>query len=166
MTVKKVKKTRISQGPGSRALGIVQKYFPGVTKIADARANVKVEVTKHDATVATRKAHKICAMAVACKRKLNLDGVLISMGTAYLVKGKKATRFHMTQRASREIVSFDRGSGFAAGEYELRRPGPSSRLGMRAGRTLSPSRNHESSGIRKRHLRTTGVRTALGSEVE
>jgi hypothetical protein len=160
MTVKR----QVRGGPGARAINIVQKYFPEVLKVMDAKANVKVEVTKHDDTVATRKAHKTCAMAVACKREMKLDGVIISVGTAYLVKGKKAIRFKMPERASREIVSFDRGSGFATGSYELRKPSKHEQIGAEHGEAPSSTGPHTSK--RRTHLLTTGIRTVLGSEVE
>jgi CheY-specific phosphatase CheX len=87
------------------ALRIVKKFFPEVTDVEDAEKSQVIEVT--------------CAMAVACKRKYNLDGVIISVKTAYLIKGKKAKRFSLPESVSREIVSFDRDSGFAAGQYRL-----------------------------------------------
>lgn len=94
-----------------RALRLVQKYYPEVTKVIDGKKPIRVEVTKKDSNSAAVRDHKACAMAVACKRKLNLDGVLISVSTAYLVKGKKATRFQLPPSVSREVVSFDRHGG-------------------------------------------------------
>jgi hypothetical protein len=160
-------KVKRLKGPGSLALKIVQKYFPEVTKVADARANINVEVTKRDDAIATRKAHKTCAMAIACKRAMKLDGVIISIKTAYLVKGKKAIRFQMPERASREVVSFDRGGGFATGTYQLDKPTPSAKLGARNerdGSHASGSRGYE--GPKRHKVLTTGIRTVLGSEVE
>lgn len=149
----------------SRALGIVRKYFPEVNKVADAKAPLSLEVTNRDQTIATRRAHKTCAMAVACKRKLNLDGVIISIKTAYMIKGKKAIRFAVPEHVSREIVSYDRGSSFEPGVYKLNVPDVAigeSRSGVDiVNRT--PHDHHRSKAI---HLPTKNIRSVLGSEVE
>ena len=110
------------------ALQLVKKFFPEVTHVVDASRNAAIEVTARDEKVANKKSHKTCAMAVACKRKFHLDGVIISINRAYLVKGKKARRFDLPPSVSREVVSFDRGAGFEAGEYELSRVAPGNRL--------------------------------------
>ena len=110
------------------ALQVVQKFFPEVTEVVDASRNQVIEVTQQDEKTAKKKSHKTCAMAVACKRKFNLDGVVISVNRAYLVKGKKARRFTLPESVSREVVSFDRNGGFEPGEYELNKIPPSSRL--------------------------------------
>jgi len=147
----------------SRALGIVRKYFPEVNRVTDAKAGLTIEVTKHDDHVATRKAHKTCAMAVACKRKLNLDGVIISVKTAYMIKGRKAIRFAVPEHVSREVVSFDRGGGFEPGMYKLNKPDrPIGEGHSSGGEHSNPNRPHKS----KAHLLTKNIRTVLGSEVE
>ena len=60
------------------ALGIVRKFFPHVAAVHDALTNTQIEVTKADASSRAVKNHNACAMAVACKRKFKLDGVIIS----------------------------------------------------------------------------------------
>lgn len=47
------------------ALSIVQRLFPDVTKIVDAKKDSVIEVTKSDTKSATVRNHKACAMAVA-----------------------------------------------------------------------------------------------------
>lgn len=97
------------------ALEIVRGYFPGVKEVNDAKKGVEIEVTRPDVSNAERRSHRTCAMAVACKRKMDLDGVIISVKTAYLIKGNKATRYKVPESVSREVVSFDRGSQFESG---------------------------------------------------
>ena len=104
------------------AIQIVNKYFPDVTHVEDAKCTARIEVTNRDMSTALRKTHKTCAMAIACKRKMDLDGVIISVHTAYLVKGNRAVRYELPQRVAREIISFDRGAKFYAGDYELKVP--------------------------------------------
>jgi hypothetical protein len=61
-------------------------------------------------------------MAVACQRMFHADGMIIGKQTAYLIKGTKAVRFSLPESVRKEIVSFDRGSGFEPGEYQLSKP--------------------------------------------
>ena len=89
------------------AINIVKKFFPNVTRVVDASRNASIEVTTKDSQSKAVKDHNDCAMAVACKRKFHLDGVIISRTTAYLVKGTQARRFKLPSSVSREIVSFD-----------------------------------------------------------
>src|SRR6266404_4466801 len=107
------------------SLELVRKFFPEVTRVEDSGRNSIIEVTKKDETIAKKKSHKTCAMAVACKRKFDLDGVIISVNRAYLIKDKVARRYMLPESVSREVVSFDRDAGFEPGEYELQKVAPS-----------------------------------------
>ncbi len=97
---------------GPRALSIVKKYFPKVNRVIDADDRIIVEVTDADSKSKAVRDHNACAMAVACKRKMHADGVIIAVSTAYIVKGKKAIRYKVPESVAREIVSFDRDSYF------------------------------------------------------
>lgn len=143
------------------ALKVVQKFFPKVQSIVDANRNALIEVTAKDASSRAVKDHSGCAMAVACKRKFHLDGVIISRSVAYLVKGKQARRFKLPESVSREVVSFDRGSGFAPGKYELAKVPPCAILGARPENRPRSDRNTQPK--RKRHI-TTNVRSVLGGK--
>ena len=143
------------------ALKIVRAYFPKVTSVVDAKKKVDVEVNGHDQSVARRKSHRACAMAVACKRKMALDGVIISIRTAYLVKGEVATRYGLPQSVQREIVSFDRGSGFQSGEYEM--IPPEHKLGAAPRGKAHGSSRSPGEGLKHARHTTQGIRTVLGS---
>lgn len=142
------------------ALQTVQRFFPKVKTVTDATRIATIEVTKADASATGVKNHNECAMAVACKRKFHLDGVIISRSTAYLVKGTKARRFQIPPSVSREVVSFDRGGGFAPGCYTLSAVSPLNRLGSRQG-SSKDSKVKKQGGSKFRHL-TTNIRTVLG----
>lgn len=144
----------------SNALGVVQKFFPQVKRVVDATTNASIEVTGADTKNSAVKNHSACAMAVACKRKFKLDGVIISRKVAYLIKGTKARRFYVPESVSREVVSFDRGSGFAPGEYELSKVPTGAQLGRQKTQTI---KNRTVKEPRKRHI-TTNVRTVLGGQ--
>lgn len=142
-----------------QALNVVRKFFPNVKRVVDANRNAVIEVTAKDASSKAVKDHNACAMAVACKRKFHLDGVIISRSVAYLIKGNKARRFKLPESVSREVVSFDRGAGFAIGTYELSSISPTSRLGLsHPGNERTTIRDHEPP--RSRHM-TTRVRSVL-----
>lgn len=116
--------------PGkSRSLTIVQKFFPGVGTVRDGADDIEVEVTKRDVTTASKGNHSGCAMAVACTRAAHADGMIVSIATAYVIKGKVAYRYLVPPSVSREITSFDRGATFATGQYVLKAPPESLQLG-------------------------------------
>ena len=142
------------------SLAIVKKFFPNVSTVSDGKKTLRIEVTKKDSSSSTVKNHKACAMAVACKRKFELSGVVISRDRAYLITDDKAVRYALPESVSREVVSFDRNAGFAEGEYALVPPpkhvtaskAPRERYGERKG--------HE----RRFAHRTSGIRTSIGSK--
>src|SRR5271170_7718775 len=103
-------------------LNTVQKYFPHVEEIEDAKEGAVVEVTRRDESTSKRRQHGTCALAVAAKRCFEADGVIISITKAYVVHGKKAFRYDLPEAISREVISFDRGSGFSPGTYQLKEP--------------------------------------------
>lgn len=146
------------------ALQVVRKFFPQVKTVVDAERNARIEVTGADDKAAKRKSHKTCAMAVACKRKFHLDGVIMSIKTAYLVKGTQARRFTLPPSVAREVVSFDRGGGFEPGDYELSKVSPSVRLDRTVkGKGHGPG--NRGAGSRKHIHRTKGIRVSLGSKM-
>ena len=144
------------------ALSVVRKFFPQVRRVTDASRNAAIEVTAEDAKSPGKKDHVHCAMAVACKRKFHLDGVIISRSVAYLIKGKNARRFKLNDSVAREVVSFDRGAGFSPGKYELSKISPVNKMGLGV-RPKRPKDNAKRDGVPKRfrHV-TTRVRSVLG----
>ena|SRR5579863_4573141 len=148
----------------SEALKIVQEYFPGVLSVKDAKEPIIVQVTKQDNNSAKVRDHKACAMAVACKRAEHADGVIVSVMTAYVIKGTTATRYHLPESVSREVVSFDRDAGFQPGEYTMIPPCATSRLGAITGGN-NPERGKTGKKARKHH-KTVGIRTVLGSKLQ
>ena len=144
-------------------LKTVQKFFPNVTSIIDASRIAMVEVTERDSSSKAVKQHTACAMAVACKRKFNLDGVIISRSLAYLIKGKQARRFLLPESVKREIISFDRGSTFEPGLYELAVVSESLRMDAKKRPTNRDRGKRGTKPKRFRHL-TKNVRQVLGGQ--
>jgi hypothetical protein len=160
MAKKRVKLTQAT----SRALQIVRKYAPKVEVVQDATEDLTMEVTKADCASKAVKDHQACAMAVACKRKLHLDDVIISRSMAYLVRGKVATRYELPETVSREVIAFDRGGAFQPGEYELVKPEPYNALGSSRHETGGSTHVAHSGGRGKAHHITKNVRAFLGRE--
>lgn len=144
---------------GKSALGIVRKYYPEVTKVRDAKKNVTIAVTPDDCKGSRKKSPSSCALARACER--SYDGAIVSMSVAYLVKGNVAHRYRVPQAISRELVSFDRHHDFAPGEYRLKAPSKTQKMGPRkwAQPENRPSgREYGNGGNKQRHHRTAGIR--------
>lgn len=150
------KKKIVSSTTMARALAIVRKYAPSVRHVEDATEDLDIEVTKRD--LGKRKDHNGCVLAEACKRQEKATTAIISRSAAYIVKGDTATRYLVTPTISREIVSFDRGAGFETGDYTLKRPCDSRRLGnYTPGRDMG---NGPGKKRRKPHV-TENVRESL-----
>ena len=155
----------MSKGAGRVALGIVRTYFPKVTRVSDADSPLEVEVTRADSKSALVRNHNGCAMAVACKRLTKADGVIVSVTTAYIIKGTHAFRYDLPESVSREVVSFDRDAGFAEGSYHLQPPSKANRLGAQDhGKSGGGSGPRTGKAAKRFAHRTTGVRAALGSK--
>jgi hypothetical protein len=147
----------------SNALGTVRKYFPSTEKVKDADGDLTLCVTANDVKESKRKQHDGCALAVRMKREFEADGVIVGVNTAYVIKDKVATRYKVTERASREIVSFDRGASFEPGTYKLKKPT----------RPLGEGHNHPRGDSSKRYgdgkarqvqIPTVNIRSVLGSD--
>jgi len=145
-------------------LRIVNRHFPNVTKVEDAKNPLLIEVTRKDVLHSKRKNMNECAMAIACKRVYHADGVIMARTTAYLVKGTLAVRFRVPLSVTREITSFDRGGDFDPGEYALSPPAKADTLARKEerGDNLIGGNVRKNKGIRKYHL-TQGIRAVLGS---
>lgn len=139
------------------ALKIVQKYYPEVTKVIEAKKDATIEVTEADCKGARKKSPNSCALARAYSREY--DGAIVSLSTAYLIKDGVATRYQVPQAISRELVSFDRHHDFAPGEYKLKRPSKSFKLRPRGDRPLKPERHNTTYQQNKpRNHKTAGIR--------
>lgn len=140
------------------ALQIVQSYYPGVTKVKDAKKGINITVTKDDCFRGTKKAPNKCAMANAFQRKEGYDGAIISKAISYLIQGDQAIRYKTPESVAREIVSFDRGQDFDPGDYSLKAPSEREKLGVSHGPSPSQSPKSNSGGMKNRYHKTTGVR--------
>ena len=114
------------------ALKILQKSFPHVKSVVDAKKSIAVTVTANDSSSARKKDPQGCALVRACVRTKIADAAVVGLAYTYLIKGNKARRYKTSDSIAREIVSFDRHHDFAAGTgYVLSKVPPHSRLGVK-----------------------------------
>lgn len=140
----------------AKSLSRIKQMFPEVTNVVDATESIAVEVPAYERKTGTSKDPFDCAMARSCKRKYGLDGCIISLSVAYLVKGTTATRYVVPPSLSKEIVAFDRSKKFEPGTYQLSAVTPSNRFGQyKSGPRTGETRKHAKE---KGHHITQGVR--------
>lgn len=145
----------------SVALKIVQKYHPKVKRVVDAKKPIVITVTPEDGTTDGVRDHTKCAFAQACERQEHADAAIVSVRSAYVVKGDKAVRYRVPETVSREVVAFDRsnGDGFAPGKYQLKVYSKRDRIG-----NYRPSGKHNGKKPthtpKLRHF-TGGIRSSL-----
>lgn len=142
----------------NRALKLIRQFHPEILQVIDSNKSITVEVTEKDDKNSKLKNHGQCAMAVACKRQQHADAVIISVRTAYVIKGKTAYRYRVPESTAREVISFDRKGGFQPGTYSLKAPCVSEKLGC--GKT-GKNRNHSNRRPIRFSHRTTNIRTNL-----
>lgn len=135
------------------ALQIVQRYHPEVTEVVDAKKGITVRVSSADCKAGSPKDPSACAMAHALCR--TYDGALISLWSAYLIKGKRATRYRVPPYVARELIVFDRNKRFEPGTYSLMPIQPSQRLGVDRSQ---PNKHNYPKRRAPAHI-TTGVRS-------
>jgi hypothetical protein len=152
------------------ALQIVQRYFPDVKTVKDAEEEARIQVTNRDNQSAKVRNHTACAMAVACKRTYQADGVIVAISVAYIIKNGVATRYRLPESIAREVVSFDRKGGFAPGEYKILAPKERHVIGKQQGSTKDHTQEEDiivrgGTPPKKKpfvHF-TEGIRTVLGA---
>jgi hypothetical protein len=153
--------------PGTKALKLIRQYFPKVVEVIDATKKTIIEVKAEDSVGGRRKDPALCAFARACYRSFNADGVIIGLGTSYVIKGKRAVRYKNAESISREIISFDRDAGFDLGRYQLVPHSGTNCLGVYKGHDTHPkSKNgedrrafrHYTKGVRVLNLSSSEIR--------
>lgn len=143
-----------------RALRGVRALVPTVRTVADADKDVTTHVSDENVSMASLKAHRSCALAQACKQKKGVDAAIISRSTAFLVHGTHATRYLLSTPAMKEIMAFDRGGSFSPGDYTLKVPAKSQRLGAYRS-SNKHGKDDGKRGKKRRYVFTRGIRQSL-----
>ena len=111
----------------------MKRLFEGLP-VVDATRGLALHVTSVDIKGASKKNPAMCAAARAGQRELKTD-VRVFISRTYVKKADHWVRYKTPESASREIVSFDRGSSFEPGEYIIRPLPESERLGQYKGKS-------------------------------
>jgi len=100
--------------------------------LIDAEDDLEIEVLKSDVSKSRKNDPANCAAAVASKRILKTD-VEVHLSRTYVKSPDEYAwiRFVTPPSIGREITSFDRSSIFEPGNYTLKAPSASARLGHR-----------------------------------
>lgn len=99
-------------------------------EVVDAKHPITIHITSGDVKRGGVKNPTSCAAARACIRDLKLAAARVHLGRIYLLKDRTWVRYMTPASLRTEIVAFDRGGNFEAGDYELKPPAPSTRLGF------------------------------------
>lgn len=95
--------------------------------VIDAKHDMTIHITKRDIRLADSKSPGSCAAALALNRKF--PEAHVHLGRVYIRSNKGNWQRYVTPKNLRtELVAFDRGGTFEAGEYTLTAPHPSQRL--------------------------------------
>jgi len=128
-------------------------------KVVDAKRELHITVTPMDAKRGATKDASSCAAARACLREGHCTQARVHLGRTYLLVNGKWVRYHTPASIRSEIIAFDRGAQFDAGDYTLRPMGQSSLLGA-GGRGSNTGRNRpkHKQKMRKPYHFVSGVR--------
>jgi hypothetical protein len=125
--------------------------------VIDARKPLQLHITPGDINRADIKEPHNCAVARACKRELHVIEARIHLSRVYLKTNKGSwTRYFTPDALRAEIIAFDRGGSFEPGEFTLKVPIPSKKLGKRRGSMTSTNSQRKR---RREYHSTSNVRT-------
>ena len=103
-------------------------------KVVDAKRRLAISITPQDIRAGDGvKTTRSCAAARCLKRVEGVTDARVFVHVTYLRTGNKWVRYRTASALRDEIIAFDRGGSFTAGDYEFRAPAPSQRLGAQQG---------------------------------
>jgi hypothetical protein len=148
----------------------------GGRHVNDATKPLVLKIAKADIHDSTPGDPANCAVAVACKRLIGADEVLVYKTRAYVRRGNTWTRYMVPSSIQGEIRAFDRGAEFVPADYTLVPPSRTEKLGRVRGEKGGEIKTNRD--IRRKPIRISresrpdapaggvGMRKALGVEVD
>lgn len=130
-------------------------------EILNARARLEFTVTPADIKSANVKKPGQCAVAKALKREHGVKEAFVHLTRVYLKVGANWRRYEVDRALQSEIITFDRGGRFQAGDYALRKPTST----KPAASSRSGNNGKHAKETRPRHV-TLGVRSGPSCEVQ
>ncbi len=112
--------------------------------VIDAKRPITITVNPKDIATADIKKPDSCAFAQACRRELKVKEVRVHLGRVYLRNNENNWVRYLTPHNLRnEIIAFDRGGKFIAGEFQLMAPTPTKKLGKAKGSLTNKTRAYK-----------------------
>jgi hypothetical protein len=137
------------------------------TPVTDAKNDLRLHITKLDVRSGAKKNADACAAANALCRQEGCTEAKVHFTRAYIKKGKTWVRYYVPPALRSEIVAFDRGGTFEAGDYELKAM-PPNMIEPRAksrGINKTKRKSHANKGLMPKAVHiTTGVRERMKVE--
>lgn len=127
-------------------------------KVIDAKRPLVLSITPKDVAKGKKRAPDCCAAAQACVRQLKADQARVFLSRVYVEFPDKWVRYSTPPALRTEIVSFDRGHRFEAGDYKLAPLQPSVKIGKPRKHARNKTGTHPQRGNRMKQHVTTGVR--------
>jgi hypothetical protein len=91
--------------------------------VMHAKKPITLTINDNDIAKAARKKPADCAVARACRREFHAKEVRVHLGRVYLKTNNGNWTRYLTPKSMRdEIIAFDRGGSFEAGEFILAPP--------------------------------------------
>lgn len=129
-------------------------------KVIDAKKPLVLAITPKDVAKGRKRRPDCCAAAQACIRQLKADQARVFLSRVYVEFPDKWVRYSTPRNLRTEIVSFDRGHRFEAGDYRLAPLQPSVSIGKdrKNGRAYPKGKKTPQRGNRMKQHVTAGVR--------
>ena len=123
-------------------------------KVVDATKSIVLHVNQRDIAKAKKKNQAECAAAVACLRQLHATEVRVHLGRTYVRFNGEWKRYITSPALRDELIAFDRGGTFLAGDYTLVKMQPSRQNERKYRLNL---KNNRVKKLRKRHSPTRHI---------
>lgn len=128
-------------------------------KVVDAKKPLTLHISVGDVKKGSNKNPSSCAAAQACLKLPGVTQAKVHISTTYIKLADKWLRFRTPGALRSEIVAFDRGGTFEAGEYTLAPMSPTLRLGVGAtGSNTSKTKPHGSKKKKRKMHLVKGIR--------
>ena len=128
-------------------------------KVVDAKKPLKLHITTGDVKKGANKNPGSCAAAQACLKLPGVTQARVHISKTYIQVGNRWMRFDTPKSLRSEIIAFDRGGKFAAGEYTLKPVIPAHKpTGKSQGTATSQSRPYGSKKKKRAYHVVKGLR--------
>lgn len=126
--------------------------------IVDAKKPTMLHITPIDVQKGRKKVPDCCAAAQACMRQMHVPRAIVHLSRLYVEKPRHWVRYVTPSALRTEIISFDRGHRFEAGDYNLSPLQPTQHRGVKRRTPRVMNGTVPQRGNRKKYTVVKGVR--------